>query len=359
MFLLSPTLLLVLTACSSGGGGATADVPGIDIPPTGDGRGRQDLAADRGGGWPDTRGPAEIPPGFLEFCITDADCADWGLNCYSLGPADPSPVCSQTCESSADCPDYMLCKAKGDNMICQLASYCDACGSDMSCGGAMICMEDEVGESFCSNKCVLDDLETCPPGHYCKKAGAGIENYYCYPLFGACRGDGSHCTPCQEDADCQKGLVCHTNETTAETYCATICQTDQDCAKGFGCHELTGEEFQLCTLEIEDAPVETCYKGNKEFCDPCMADYECESGVCYQYAVENNYHCAFECDLVQWPGDLQGCPPGLFCVPNFGASVAAEVCVPPGAWGCQGFLNCLGVDCPKGEKCAEGFCQPK
>ena len=353
-------LIVTLCACSSGGsdGGPAADVPGVDTPAAGDIGGPPDGVADRTAGQ-DTVGPAEIPPGYLEFCITDADCTDWGLSCYSLGPADPTPICSQACAATADCPDYMICKAKGDDMICQRAGYCDACDAAMDCGGDMVCMEDEGGGAFCSSRCNLDDLDTCPPGHYCKKSGTGIEDYSCFPLFGTCRGDGSHCTPCQGDVDCQKGLICHSNETTAESYCATICQTDQECAKGFGCTELPGEEFQLCTLEIEGEPVETCYKGNKEFCDPCMADYECETGVCYQYAVENKFHCAFECDLAQWPGNLDGCPPGLFCVPNHGPSAGAEVCVPPGAWGCQGFLNCLGVDCPKGESCSEGFCEPK
>jgi len=353
-------LLLSLSACSSGGGGGpAADVPGgVDTPPAGEIAGNPDTGADQGSGGDDTGGQTEIPPGYLQFCITDVDCADWGLSCFSLGPADPTPICSLACGSTTDCPDSMICKAKGDEKICQLAGYCDACEAEKDCGG-MLCMEDEAGGSFCANKCTLDDQGACPPGHYCKKSGTGIEDYYCYPLFGTCRGDGSHCTPCQGDVDCQKGLICHTNETTAESYCATICQTDQECAKGFGCHELVGEEFQVCTLEIDGEPVETCYKGNKEFCDPCMADYECDTGVCYQYAVESKFHCAFECDLVEWPGNLDGCPPGLFCVPNHGPSVGAEVCVPPGAWGCQGFLNCLGVDCPKGESCSEGFCEPK
>ncbi|MBM4370438.1 MAG: hypothetical protein FJ098_02205 [Deltaproteobacteria bacterium] len=353
------SLLFVLTTCSTGGGAGGGDAA-PDAAALTDTARPADLPADRGGAADlDSAGPG-LPPGYLEFCITDADCADFGLQCFSLGPTDPTPLCSSPCASSADCPESMMCKAKGEETICQLAAYCDACTADAECGGATsACLEDKEGGRFCSSKCTLDDLETCAPGHYCKRIGSGLEDYYCFPLFGACRGDGSHCTPCQGDPDCQKGLVCHVNETTAESYCATVCQTDQECAKGFGCHELGGEAFHLCTLEIEGEPVETCYMGNKLFCEPCMADHECETGICYQYAVENNYHCSFACDEALWPGSLKGCPPGLFCVPNHGPSVASKVCATPGAWGCQGFLNCLGVECAKGEKCVDGFCQPK
>ena len=353
--------LLTLGACSSGGGGA-GDVNAGDASIRGDASSTPDRAvAPDQGRTGDNAGeiPVETPPGYLEFCITDADCADWGLSCFSLGPTDPTPLCSEACETTADCPESMLCKAKGDDMICQLAAYCDACVADTDCGGAgMICMEDEEDGAFCSTKCILNDQDSCSPGHYCKKIGEEIEDYYCFPQFGTCRGDGAHCSPCQGDVDCQKGLVCHTNEITAESYCATICQTDQECDNGFGCFELPGEEFQLCTLEIEGVPVETCYKGNKDFCDPCTAHYECDSEICYQYAVENKFHCAFECDLARWPGALDGCPSGLFCVPNHGGG-GPDVCVPPGAWGCQGFLNCLGVECQKGWKCVEGFCESK
>ena len=90
-----------------------------------------------------------------------------------------------------------------------------------------------------------------------------------------------------------------------------------------------------------------------------MDDYECSSGVCYNYPVANKYFCSFPCDYDKYPQmDNKGCPTGLFCIPNHGQS-GGDICAPALAFGCQGFLNCVAVDCPKGEKCVDGFCEPK
>lgn len=302
----------------------------------------------------------ETPPGYNDPCFNNDDCSDFGLQCYSEGPAgsDMDSICSKECESAADCPEMMVCKRKGDFKICQLATYCDECSNDTQCGGDTYqCIEDQSGVSFCSPKCVKDDPESCSAGDYCKKVGTGFEEYFCYPMFGTCRGDGTHCTPCQSDNDCAKGHQCHENPYTHERYCAKTCQVKMDCPKGFGCVEdLVGETEALCTLDIDGEYVETCYKGNKNYCEPCLKNYECESGVCYNYPVANKYFCTFPCDTSTYPAE--GCPSGLFCAPNHGES-GGEVCVPPTAWGCQGFLNCMQVECDKGEKCTDGFCEPK
>jgi hypothetical protein len=306
----------------------------------------------------ETGGGVQLPPGYLDPCLGDADCAEYGLKCFSEGPTDVDAVCSIPCTTGADCPESMVCKKKGEVLACLLAQYCDTCTGDSQCGEQSVCIEDKTAALFCSPKCTKDDPASCMAGSYCKKVGLGLEDYRCFPLFGACKGDGTHCTPCQYDSDCNKGHQCHENAYTHEKYCAKTCMTKGDCPKGFGCYEVSGEKDQLCTLEVDAEPVETCYKGNKEFCEPCFKDYECGSGVCYNYAVENKYFCTFACDKGQWPGE--GCPPGLFCAPNHGANPdVPQVCVPPTAWGCQGFLNCLGVECQKGEKCVDGFCQPK
>jgi hypothetical protein len=300
----------------------------------------------------------EVPPGYLEFCVLDADCAGYGLACYAEGPDDPKAFCSKPCESNADCPGMLVCKPKVDKMVCQLGEFCDYCEKDEQCGADEDhrCVKDKTGQGFCSMRCKKDKPETCAAGTICKKAGLGLEDYFCFPMFGVCKGDGTHCTPCQSDADCLKGLVCHENSYTFERYCAEICQVKSNCPKGFGCYELMGEKLPLCTLEVDGEPTETCYKENKAFCDPCMKNYECQLGVCYNYAVANKFFCTFPCDKEKYKGE--GCPSGLFCAPNYGET-GGMVCIPPTSWGCQGFLNCLGVDCEMGEKCVDGFCQPK
>ena len=305
----------------------------------------------------DTAPGPRLPPGYTEPCLTDGDCAEYGLECFSEGPTDMYAICSESCTLNGDCPDMMVCKKKGDDKICLVAGYCDECEDDSQCGDTSFrCIEDNSGMKFCSPKCIKDDKDSCDAGNLCKQVGVGLEEFFCFPMFGACKGDGSHCTPCQSDGDCSKGHECHENPYTHEKYCGRVCQTMQDCPKGFGCHELSGEQYPLCTMEIDDEPVETCYKGNKEFCEPCMKDYECTSDICYNYPVENKYFCAFPCDKSEWP--VEGCPPGLYCAPNHGES-GGDVCVPPTSWGCQGFLNCMQVECPKGEKCIDGFCEPK
>jgi hypothetical protein len=355
------------TACGDTGKQEVADTKtpseGIVITP-GDGIAREDLAATDG---PAADAPPRIevvlPPGFMEFCITDADCQEWGLICFEEGPVDEKPVCTKNCQENSDCPEMLVCRQKGEAKICMVAEFCDYCEDDLQCGSKGRCIQEKAVEgaaphTFCSFPCQVDDPGSCPAGNYCKKMGSGIESYYCFPMFGACKGDGSHCMPCQSDDDCLKGHVCHENATTFERYCAKICQTKMDCPKGFDCvEEMVGEEFPLCTLEVDGAPIETCYKGNKGFCDPCIRDYECESGLCYNLPVASNYLCSFRCDKEKYAGP-DGCPSGLFCAPNHGES-GGDACVPPTGFGCQGFLNCLGVDCIKGEKCIDGFCQPK
>ncbi len=298
----------------------------------------------------------DLPPGYMDFCLADGDCAEWGLACFSSGAADQDAFCSKECTANGECPEKMLCKARGEKKVCQLAAFCDLCEDDEQCGAEGRCVEDETGAKFCTYPCAKDDPNACGAGNFCNKVGLGLEDYFCYPMFGAFKGDGSHCTPCQSTDDCLKGHQCHENPYTFERYCAKVCQTKMDCPKGFGCHELVGEEFPLCTLEVDGTPKETCYTGNKDFCEPCMDDYECQSGLCYNLPVANKYFCSFPCDFDEWP--QEGCPIGLFCTPNRGQS-GGKACAPGTAFGCQGFLNCVAVDCPKGEKCVGGFCQPK
>jgi len=353
--------LLTAVACSNGGKtpvdastettGGDVKLPGSDTNPGTDARIGEQVDAPTG---PEI----VLPPGYLEFCLSDADCAAWELKCFFSKPADPDAICSIECAENTDCPEPMICKRKGDFKACMLASYCDGCDIDAQCGENGKCVTDENGQKFCTHTCKKDDAESCGGANFCKKIGLGLEDYYCYPMFGTCKGDGTHCTPCQADGDCLKGHECHENPTTHEMYCARVCQTDIDCEKnkGFGCYEVPGEELPLCTMEINGNPVETCYKGNKGFCEPCMLNYECESGVCYTYTVANKYFCSFPCDKQKYS---EGCPSGLFCAPNHNEESPGDVCIPPTAFGCQGFLNCVGVDCPKGEKCIDGFCQPK
>ncbi len=350
-------LLAALFACSSSNGVVEDTVTGGDV---------QIKIPDIPAGKIDERSQPDdttsqkpdigLPPGYLDFCLGDGDCAEWGLECIAESAADQDAFCSLSCESDDGCPEMLLCKKKGEAKACRPAVFCDLCQEDEQCAPNGRCIEDEAGATFCTYPCSKDDPEGCGAGNFCNKIGLGLEDYFCFPMFGTCKGDGSHCTPCQTTDDCLKGHNCHENPTTFEKYCAKICQTKMDCPKGFGCEDLAGEEFPLCTLEVDSVPVETCYQGNKDFCEPCNLDYECQSGVCYNYPVAGKYFCSFPCDYDEFP--QEGCPTGLFCVPNHGES-GGKICAPSLAFGCQGFLNCVAVECPMGEKCVEGFCQPK
>lgn len=348
-------LLLILSVLACSGGSGSADQ--VSQPD----QARQDsVLPDQAVG---DIGPVEIfepdittPEGYFEFCLQDPDCEPYGLKCISSEPADPEAFCSSECLTTAECPEGLACKKKGESSVCQKPSYCDKCLTDFQCTGGMKCLENDSGESFCSIPCAGESAISCPPGHTCRKHGSGLEDYFCFPMFGQCKGDGSHCSPCQVNDDCIRDHVCHINDQTKESYCAKICEIEADCPPDFGCFDSTTEGKKLCTAQVESNPIETCYLGKKEFCEPCAVGYECASDLCYALPEQSKYLCSFACDTSKWPKG--GCPPGLFCVPNHGPS-EGMACAPPPAWGCQGFLNCLGVECPTGEKCIDGFCQPK
>lgn len=350
-------IMLLGLGCSGSGSKKHAE---DTVPPPPDswdfdtGSGRDTIDNDTSGGDATVTVQEINEAGFLAFCSHDDNCAIYGLKCFTTGAGDPDPVCSMECQQTSDCPAGLLCKYKAGARICYRAAYCDLCTTSVGCGEGMKCLDDDNGNKYCANACDISDPSTCEKGSFCISDKEGI---WCRPVFGACREDGKQCSRCRLDKDCGEGMLCHLNERTGETYCAKICQTEQECPPKFGCHQLLGESVELCTLEFDGQPAETCEQGTKSFCQPCLFDQECGTGVCFQHPVEKRYACSFACDTARWPGE--GCPPGLYCSKNYGTSTAAKVCMPPGSWGCQGFLNCKGVNCQAGEVCKEGFCGPK
>ncbi|GEM_PF-2412398 len=351
---LGPIILPLLFSTSCGGeagDGATAD---LDSSNMADGT-RSDQASSEGIVQQDLgRETIATPPGYFEFCITDVDCEFYGLSCIGTQESQDDGFCSKICTQSLDCPLGLVCKRSGPQTACQVPQYCDRCTSSSQCAPGMKCVKGEDGLSFCSTPCSLKESGTCPTGHICRRSDTSGTAYHCYPQFGACSGDGAHCAPCQTTNDCIVDHVCHENPVSAEKYCAKICKDPGECPTGSGCFELVGEPQMLCTLEVSETPAETCFNGTKQFCVPCLFDFECDSGTCYPAPEGNGQYCTFACNVTKYPET--GCPPGLFCVPG---AEDTKVCAPPPSWGCAGFLDCQGVQCPMGEKCRGGFCSPK
>ena len=350
-------------ACSSGGGGGKV---GVDTKDDGGwvfdtGKDTVDTVDVGDQGSLDTPAPLDTLPevndeGILAYCTHDENCAMFGLKCYKDGLNDPDPICSRECANNDECPDGSICKVKAGTLVCARPVYCDPCTTDGDCGAGRKCIADYKGADYCSPSCDFLVKDSCDPGSICLKDTDGT---FCRPLFGACRENGVQCAQCTLDKDCQQGNLCHLNEKTREQYCAKVCQTKQECPVNFGCHVLLGETKGLCTMEFGGVPSETCKSGTKDFCYPCEADDECKSGVCYENVTEARYGCSMLCDLVTYPSN-KGCPSGLFCVNGKDDDGnPRDVCMPSGAYFCQGFLNCVGVTCKNGEVCERGYCKPK
>ncbi len=143
---------------------------------------------------------------------------------------------------------------------------------------------------------VCDITSDCPPGYSCV---GGI----CVLL------------PCQDDVDCDTGLVCFNG------FCFPTCSGDSDCPTGYECVDgicLPGGVHPIgeCTANGDCPTGYVCVNG---FCvlQPCPnGDSDCPTGfVCY-----NNY-CYKECDAVI------GCPPNHICVE---VSPGNFICMPIG-----------------------------
>lgn len=183
-----------------------------------------------------TAGKCPDGTGCLVSACSAAECSA-PLSCLSAGPGDADAYCtSHGCQADADCAAGYFCgitrdpreicgTPKGNDAFCgettapcvepaQLAAeglfegsrcalrntclkrtQCSPCEADLDCSTVegQRCVALAGGEKVCARTCNAD--ADCDPDYACT-ANA------CTPRFGACRGQGNFCDPCQNDTDC-------------------------------------------------------------------------------------------------------------------------------------------------------------
>ncbi|MCA9522047.1 MAG: hypothetical protein KC609_13795 [Myxococcales bacterium] len=262
-------------------------------------------------------------------CGSNSECS-LGLSCVNK-------LCTKSCSSNTDCPEPTECRAvkPGDTAkICQNKSYCSSCSTDADCGSGNKCHKDKNNAGFCSYSCT-DSGKSCPGGHECKNFSDGGKSvWYCYPLDGACKGDGTVCATCGSDSDCASGHFCYSDPATTEKYCTRYCEKVEDCGSPsveVECVQPEGASKMQCrpkpTSNVQGA-MGTCFAGKTKLCGYCEDDSWCNSEIalngktykatCFVALTgdsgkkeDGSNICTIDCS-----NDPTICPSGFNCVTN-------------------------------------------
>jgi len=319
----------------------------------GDGKGGADAAAMQDTAQETAAAPADTPPpedtprpkdtgpesfttgisakGYGEYCTSSADCATDGLECFTTGPDDLYAQCSTSCTDNMDCSEYHTCNLKLGGahppQICTVSDYCSPCQDDVQCMlPGMRCLEDTAGAGFCSPPCV-PGTPSCAAGSRCVYEEL-LGDFYCRPIWGACLGDGAQCAPCRYDPDCVSGYFCLEMMYSKEKFCSEPCEGDDDCLGDMACVAGGPGGANVCFPTWNGKPVPSCYVETEGFCNACIKDYNCQSGICYySYGGADGGFCTHECVLAA------DCPEGMSCVARYDLydnSLAGYACAPVG-----------------------------
>jgi hypothetical protein len=335
----------------SGDGQAASDFGGDAAPDTGDASvGETDASKVDVG-----PSPAQLA-GIGKPCLAQADCPK-ELFCQDLDAVTGQGICTKLCKDETECLVGSRCNPRAGKLICTLPRYCNPCAGDADCSSdAPLCLKDKNGQGFCTMSCYIGDSK-CGAGSSCVQFGESTKDFACRPDYGACKGNGEHCSPCATAKDCGAGTECYLAK-SGEHFCAQLCDpvSAPSCPKGFACAPAGGSKgycFRQAKDDTgKDALVATCAKGDKGYCDACNAHYECASGKCVSKEGKKF------CGLPSACATNADCPyggEGTFCVPtNVGNN-----CAPPIGWHCTGYKACLKPGCKPNETCDNGICKAK
>ena len=270
---------------------------------------------------------------------TDSNETDGGEQQDTMGSTDGTTPDVEEAEITNPCD--------GPNAgpECQTAPICSDCKNDSDCGTGK-CINDVRGGTFCSRQCAFFGESACNSPYYCRQMGDTAKNFYCSPLSGVCDPkDGLDCAACERNSDCEDPLVCIFPENSSQPFCGRPCMGDGTCPyASMDCGHLPNQsETNICLPLHAGIPKPQCGGLPMGFCQPCHEHGQCKTGYCYNSGTIGKV-CTKACS------SQEDCPTGTFC-PS-----AKGVCLPPVAYGCQGFLTCLGVDCPDKQICFRGFC---
>ncbi len=344
------TLLVILAvgACDAGGGAAPG--PAADA--------AAEIAASVDTTLAGDRLPTEAPgpqpfetgvsaKGYGDDCLSDEDCSEPGLSCFTNGPTDLYAVCSSSCKDNYDCSKYHTCNLKLGGahppMICSESEFCSPCQDDIQCQlTGMRCLEDVEGQGFCSPPCV-PGTPSCDAGNRCTWEPA-LEDFYCRPILGTCLGSGDQCSPCRYALDCEADHLCLEMTYSKEKFCAQLCVGGgEDCPADMACVNAGPKGEPVCYPTWNEQLAASCYVETEAFCDACIKDYSCLSGICYySFGGMGGGFCSEECVLAT------DCPEGMSCVARYDPydnSLAGYACAPVGedAGSCADHLMRQGI----------------
>jgi len=260
--------------------------------------------------------------------------------------SEAEPVADGGAETTTT-PSEDVCDPSTDDNSAPVApgAMCAGCTTDADCGDGYDCLPDARGIGFCTSRCDYFGETICPRWFYCKQFGNTSLDFYCSPLAGVCESDGNDCSTCETDTDCNDGLICY--EPLGDIrFCARPCEDNDDCPSEYtsmACGSVidTTLTTSLCMPKELGIPTPKCGALPLGFCEPCETAGQCSTGLCVS-SPNVGQVCSKPCE------STSDCPSGTDCVQN--------ACLPPVAYGCQGFLSCLGVTCIAGEECYRGFC---
>lgn len=188
-------------------------------------------------------------------CTSDGDCQASGSGETCVGG-----VCALACAGDADCPPANAmpqhCATGPAGAICAP----QACLSDDDCPPTLGTYQ-HCNAGACTPECASDT--DCNPGagdQTCVALSA------CLPRAGACKGDGTFCSPCRSDADCSAGY-CLVSTYSKERFCSAALTGGARCSattgpSAGGCPPATGDvnyAVIACTSASSDfAPADQC-----------------------------------------------------------------------------------------------------
>ncbi len=176
--------------------------------------------------------PAAYSKHIGESCGADGVCPE-GTTCIGV-PYSAFAFCSAACADDTDCPMSHYCGDAQGQKVCLERKFCSSCNHDGNCSNGGACIELQGGR-FCSRGCTAGGND-CPRYAACQDVGGG--NFQCVHKAGTCIGDGSLCTPCTGEGQCETGGACLTYNHTKESFCATACETT--CPADYNCVKVGG-----------------------------------------------------------------------------------------------------------------------
>lgn len=257
-----------------------------------------------------------------------------GLQCTGGNVCNPG---TGRCESTNTCVGDTDCAPPAT--ICESGVCVGGCGQPggLTCGTGTVCDTNTGRCVTVSGPCTVDS-ECGPPQMVCEGGQCvggcteigGIQcsgNTVCNPSTGRCDPGGMVCTG---DQDCAPpATICNLTTGACDPGCIST-----GCPSGQTCNQTTGR----CQMGNPT--------GNLPLNSACVADPDCQSGVCMDFGQGIGAVCVQAC------GSHGDCPASFTCYDHFGA----KLCVSSQLFSGATFATPTGGACTAGGECNSNFC---